>query len=113
MRWLWLVSVVVPSLVWSQDVRWLDAEDIRFAEPATVSPMVEHPPSMPPSVPATPPPLYTRATVARDTPAPLLTFANERTLDNARAFYDFMEQRRQALLEMGRLYQQVIQERKR
>ena len=107
----WAVLCLVPTLALAQDIRWREVPALRFEEPVAPISVAEELPPVPPASLA-PLPLFPRHMVAKDTPELLLTLAENRTLENARAYFDWDTKQRQAIREIEALWKQVLKERK-
>lgn len=95
---------------WSQDVQLLDCAQVQFFAPACVPvpPVVQ--PQPPPQPPATAP-LFSPETMAPDTPPLLLTLLENPSVDNAKAFIDWQQQRYARMTAVQQLLRQLMHQR--
>jgi len=93
---------------WGQDVRLLDCAQVHFFGPACV-PVAPTPPPPPP--PPSVEPLFSPETMAPDTPPLLLKLLEEPSVDNARAFLDWQQQRSARITEVQQLLRQLTRQR--
>jgi hypothetical protein len=99
MKWLLLI-VLFPLPALSQDVQLLSCARVSFFEPACPAEMVPLPP---PPLPPPPAPFFPPATLARDTPPLMLQLLETPTLENAKAFIAWQQQRLQRIAEVQQL----------
>jgi hypothetical protein len=99
--------VLLGTVAVAQDARFEYRPRLQF-EPA-VAPVEEEPAPVPVPVPV-PPPLFTRETVAPDTPPLMLTLLNEPTLENAKAFVRYHMEKAKAMQEVQALIRQAAKE---
>jgi hypothetical protein len=102
-RMLFLFLPWVPLPVCAQDIHFLDCAQVAFytdACPATPPPQY--------IPPAPPDPLFTRDTVARDTPPSMMRLLDSPTPENARAFLDWQTARLARAREVQALLRQLM-----
>jgi hypothetical protein len=98
----------LTAAAWGQqDVRLFDCAQVHFFGPACV-PVVP----LPPTPPAPVAPLFSPETMASDTPPLLLKLLEEPSVDNARAFLDWQQQRSERITEVQQLLWQLTRQRR-
>lgn len=105
MRWLPLL-LLCATPAFGQGVTLLDCPHVDFFTPDCL-PVVPPLPVPPASAPPSPPPLFPEGTMAPDTPPLMKTLLAEPTLDNAKAFLDWHQQRMARVQEVQRLLKQL------
>jgi hypothetical protein len=92
------------AAAWGQDVRLLDCAQVHFFGPACVPVAPPEPVPIPPSPPER---LFSPETMAPDTPPLLLKLLEEPSVDNARAFLAWQQQRSERMTEVQQLLRQL------
>ena len=93
-------ALLVPALVWAQDVRFLDCAQVSFYAPGCVTMQPVAPPVPVEREAGAPRPFFTKETIAPHAPPLLVRFFNDMTVENADAYLDWQEERGR-LLKVG------------
>ena len=93
-------ALLVPALVWAQDVRFLDCAQVSFYTPGCVTVQPVSPPAPVEQAAVSPQPFFTKETIAPHAPPLLVRFFNDMAVENADAYLDWQEERGR-LLKVG------------
>jgi hypothetical protein len=104
-----LLTGLLTAPAAAQEVQFLDCAQINFFAPACSAgaPVTDAPP-LPTTAPPTAP-LFSPETMAPDTPPLLLKLYEAPTVENARAFLLWQQQRQARIAEVQQLLRQVLQ----
>src|SRR5262245_9289812 len=87
------VLLLLPALVWAQDVSFLTCPQVSFYTPGCVTMQPVAPPAPVAREGLSPQPFFTKETIAPHAPPLLVRFFNDMTVENADAYLDWQEER--------------------
>ena len=93
-------ALLLPALVWAQDVRFFDCPQVSFYTPGCITVQPVPAPAPIEREPLTSQPFFTKETIAPHAPPALVRFFNDMTVENADAYLDWQEERGR-LLKVG------------
>src|SRR5215510_10233008 len=88
-----LGALLLPTVLWAQDVTFLECAQVSFYTPGCVTVQPVPPPAPLARESLAPPPFFTKETIAPHAPPLLVRFFNDMTIENADAYLDWQEER--------------------
>ena len=105
---LTLGALLLPTVLWAQDIHYLDCAQVSFYAPGCVTVQPVSAPALVARESLSPQPFFTKETIAPHAPPLLVQFFNDMTVENADAYLDWQEERGR-LLKVG---QEFLEQRR-